>query len=195
MAIAYNEVAEDVETDLVDYDEDATLVVGTLTGRIVDLDSVLAYTEMQGANLESEINKLRNKFGQEFYGALNKFVEDYTLEDGRTPKVIYRLTLSADLDRFRGTHVRFADNINPDTIDIDSDKSNATYLIGRNALCTYPKLETTDQLLDHMRVLSIVGGKSPTISVLEPPRVIPSNNRNNLYKAQTQTPAPPPRAR
>jgi hypothetical protein len=114
-----------------------------------------------------------------------------TLFSGTT---IYRLTFSDGLDAITYRHVRLADNINPDTIDIGfyADKSIATYLIEGEPSYTYPKLQTTADL-DGMRVLSIVGGKTPTISVLEPPRVIPSNNRNNLYKAPAQS--PPPRAR
>jgi hypothetical protein len=85
---ASNVVAAKNYIEIVNYDENPALSLDTLTGRVRDLDSILVYIKMRETNLESEISKIQNKSGQAFYDALNKFVEDYTSGDGRTPRVI-----------------------------------------------------------------------------------------------------------
>ncbi|MDR2685703.1 MAG: hypothetical protein LBB23_02945 [Rickettsiales bacterium] len=168
-----------------DYTEKNLSGRDTVSGSIRALDSIFVWTNMPNESFEAmddAIFAFERKTGADFYDALNKFVEDYTLAEGRIPRVIYRL----NLQYINSNHLRFAEGINMDTISIgNTSTSSAKFIIDDQKANTRDTraviIDTSD--LEGMHAFDIVGGKTPATSVLENPRVVPNNNpRNYLYK-------------
>jgi hypothetical protein len=147
------------------------------SGKIYALDSIFVWTEIQLESrmlLNEQLDRISQLTNADFYDALAKFIVDYTLENDRKPRVMYRL-LIGNTNNVNNS-IRYAEGIDPDTIAIGEDKSKAVYCSSNGFGSKPVKLNHIDYL-DQMHVLSIVGGVNGQTSIRETPRVIPQSGR------------------